>query len=63
MRFGWDPAKDQANRAKHGGSFAEVIELFKAGVACTEREDDVLRILSARLATKKERQRCRKFKS
>jgi len=87
MRFEWDLAKDKINRAKHGLSFEEAIELFRSGadyleiydeehsdeedrfiavgtikrgvilVACTEREDDVLRILSARLATEKERQR------
>ncbi|MGH2628436.1 MAG: BrnT family toxin [Anaerolineales bacterium] len=85
MRFEWDPAKDKPNRAKHGLSFGEATELFKAGagyleiydeehsneedrfiavgpikrgvivVAYTKRDDDVLRILSARMATKKER--------
>ena len=91
MRFEWDPAKDKTNRAKHGLSFDEAAELFKAGVdyleiydedhsgeedrfiavgpikrgvivvAYTERDDDVLRILSARMATKKERQRFEEF--
>jgi uncharacterized DUF497 family protein len=91
MRFEWDPAKDKANRAKHGLSFEEAAELFKTGVdyleiydeehsdkedrfiaigpirrgvvvvAYTERDDDVLRILSARMATKTERQRLEKF--
>jgi len=86
MRFEWDPAKDKANRAKHGLSFEETGELFKSDVeyleiydeehseeedrfiaigpirrgvivvAYTEREDDVLRIVSARMASKKERQ-------
>ena len=90
MRFEWDPTKDQANQTKHGLSFKEAIELFKAGVdyleiydeehsdqedrfiaigpirrgvivvAYTEREDDVLRILSARMATNKERKRYEK---
>ncbi|MGH9748951.1 MAG: BrnT family toxin [Candidatus Polarisedimenticolia bacterium] len=91
MRFEWDPAKDKTNRAKHGLSFDEAAELFKAGVdyleiydeehsdeedrfiavgpikrgvivvAYTERDDDVLRILSARRATKKECQRFEKL--
>jgi uncharacterized DUF497 family protein len=85
MRFEWDPAKDEANRAKHGVSFKEASGLFRTGadyldiydeehsdkedrfiaigairrgvivVAYTEREDDVLRIVSARMATRKER--------
>jgi len=85
MRFEWDPAKDKINRTKHGLSFEEATELFKAGVdyleiydeehsdeedrfiaigrikrgvivvAYTERDDEILRILSARLATRKER--------
>jgi len=91
MRFEWDPAKDETNRAKHGLSFEEAAELFKSDVdyleiydeehsdredrfiaigpigrgvivvAYTERDDDVLRILSARMATKKERQRLERF--
>jgi uncharacterized DUF497 family protein len=91
MRFEWDPAKDKANQARHGLSFEEATELFKASVdyleiydeehsdeedrfiavgpirrgvivvAYTERDDDVLRILSARMATKKERQRFAEF--
>ena len=91
MRFEWDPAKDETNRAKHGLSFEEAAELFKSDVdyleiydeehsdredrfiaigpigrgvivvAYTERDDDVLRILSARMATKKERQRLELF--
>jgi uncharacterized DUF497 family protein len=81
MRFEWDPAKDAANRAKHGLSFEEASELFKTDadyleiydeehsdkedrfiaigpirrgmivVAHTERDDDVVRIVSARMAT------------
>jgi uncharacterized protein len=91
MRFEWDPAKDETNRAKHGLSFEEATGLFKSDVdyleiydeehsdredrfiaigpirrgvivvAYTERDDDVLRILSARMATKKERQRLEQF--
>jgi uncharacterized protein len=91
MRFEWDPAKDAANRAKHGLSFEEAAKLFKTDadyleiydeehsgkedrfiaigrirrgvvvVAYTERGDDVLRIVSARVATKNERQRLEQF--
>lgn len=91
MRFEWDPAKNETNRAKHGLSFDEASELFKTDVdyleiyddkhsdeedrfiaigpirrgvivlAYTERDDDVLRIVSARMATKKERQRLEQF--
>ena len=28
MRFEWDPAKDAANRAKHGIAFEDAIEIF-----------------------------------
>jgi hypothetical protein len=91
MRFEWDPAKDKANRAKHGVSFEEAVELFNSDadyleiydeehsdeedrfiaigpirrgvivVAYTERDEDVLRIVSARMATKQERQRLEQF--
>jgi uncharacterized DUF497 family protein len=91
MRFEWDPAKDAANRTKHGLSFEEASELIKTDadyleiydeehsdeedrfiaigpikrgvvvVAYVEREDDVVRIVSARLATRKERQRLERF--
>lgn len=93
MRFEWDPAKDDINRAKHDLCFEEATELFKAGVdyleiydeehsdeeerfiavgpirrgvivvAYTERDDDVLRVLSARMATKRERHRYEKCES
>lgn len=85
MRLGWDAAKDQANRERHGVAFDEVAVLFTSGVeqleiydeehsddedrfiavgpiergvivvVYTERGGDVLRILSARMATKNER--------
>ena len=87
MRFEWDEAKAETNRAKHGLSFEEASELFKSGVDCleiydedhsdhedrfiavgpikrgvivvayAERDEHVLRILSARMATKNERRR------
>jgi uncharacterized DUF497 family protein len=90
MRFEWDPAKNKTNRAKHGLSFEEAIELFKTDIDYLEiydeehsdeedrfiavgpisrglvvvsyaaHEDEVLRILSARPATRRERQRYEK---
>ncbi len=32
MRIEWDPAKDEANQAKHGISFSEASRLFDDGV-------------------------------
>ena len=32
MEFEWDPARDQANRARHGLSFEEAAALFASGV-------------------------------
>ncbi len=84
MEFEWDPAKDGANRRRHGISFQEVRELFTSGVdyleifddehshdedrfiaigpiaygvvlvVYTERHEGVVRIISARRATKAE---------
>jgi uncharacterized DUF497 family protein len=79
----WDPAKNAANRKKHGISFQEASELFTSGadyleifdvahsetedrfiavgpirrglvlVVLTEQDEDTIRIISARWATKK----------
>ena len=84
MKFEWDPAKDEANRAKHGIGFEEASTVFgdrfalswedtahsaeeyrtltlgytdrgrMAIVAHTER-DDRIRIITARPATRSER--------
>lgn len=84
MRIEWDPAKNAANRAKHGLGFEAASRLFGAGVdyleiyddehsededrfiaigpiergmitvAYTERYEDTIRIISARLATRSE---------
>ena len=84
MDFEWDPAKDDANRRRHGISFEEVKELFTSDVECleifddehshdedrfiaigpiargvvlvvyTERHEGVVRIISARRASKAE---------
>ena len=50
------PDKDAANREKHGLSFREASELFSTGADFleTERDEDVIRILSARIATTRE---------
>ncbi len=40
MEFEWDPAKDDANRRRHGISFGEVTELFTSGVDYLEIFDD-----------------------
>lgn len=36
MRFEWDPAKDAANLAKHGISFAVAAEIFEGPVVTGE---------------------------
>jgi len=59
----WDHAKNDANEAKHGLRFEEAAELIAIGpvdgtiivVVYTERDDDVLRVISARTATMVER--------
>ena len=53
MRFVWDPEKEDEDRSI-------VVAPIKWGVivvAYTERDDDVLRLLIARMATKNERRR------
>ena len=83
MRFEWDEAKNQTNRAKHGVTFEEAITVFDSDqaidvfdpahsetedrfitiwpipkglvlVVWTERDEDVVRVISARWATKTE---------
>ena len=77
MRFEWDPEKDRANHLKHGLSFDEASRLFTEDedrfiaigligrrvivVAYAERQDDVIRIFSARTATAKERRQLDEF--
>jgi uncharacterized DUF497 family protein len=71
MRLEWDPAKSESNDAKHGLSFDDdahsddedrFIAVGPIGrgvivVVYTERDDEVLRIVSARMATTNERRR------
>lgn len=38
--FEWDPAKNDANRRRHGISFEDVTELFTSGVDYLEIFDD-----------------------
>jgi len=40
VEFEWDPAKDDANRRRHGISLGEVTELFTSGVDFLEIFDD-----------------------
>jgi hypothetical protein len=40
MRLEWDPAKSDANRAKHGLSFETAAELFRSGVDYLAIYDD-----------------------
>jgi len=41
MRFEWDPAKEAANRQKHGLSFGDVTSLFTSGTDYLELPDTV----------------------
>ena len=57
MRVEWDPEKDRANRTKHGLDRFLAIGPIKRGVvvvAHAEPGDDVIRIISARMATRAE---------
>jgi len=40
VKVSWDPAKNRANRKKHGVSFEEAQELFTSGVDYLEIFDD-----------------------
>ncbi len=92
MDFEWDVGKEEANRKRHGISFAEAKKLFTSGVdyleiydaehsyeedrftaiglvrrglivvVYTERQEDVVRIISARLATTSESRLFRRYK-
>ena len=68
MRFEWDPEKARRNVAKHGVSFEEAATAFGDPLSLTildpdhsEEEDrfillgENIRVLSARLATRRER--------
>ena len=48
VRFEWDPAKDRANQAKHGISFAEAKELL-------ESDEDYLEIFDEAHSVTEER--------
>jgi uncharacterized DUF497 family protein len=49
MEFDWDPAKDAANRRKHGVSFEQATEVFedhsKVGWLCSYPEDEEERFI------------------
>ncbi|MBX7132766.1 MAG: BrnT family toxin [Fimbriimonadaceae bacterium] len=40
LQFEWDPAKDEANQAKHGVSFKEASEVFGDPLALTVPDPD-----------------------
>ena len=69
MRFEWDPAKGEVNRRKHRVSFEEATQFLASDADYleiydeehSELEGDILRIVSARMATKKERHRFEQF--
>ena len=39
MRVFWDPAKNEANKSKHGLSFEQAVELFTSGLDYLEIYD------------------------
>jgi uncharacterized protein len=62
LKFEWDEAKDKANRRKHGVAFVEACTVFSDERALLlvvhhtlRAGGDVLRIISARKATRNER--------
>jgi len=83
VAYEWDPAKAQANAAKHGVRFGDAVAALEDEYAFTDRDlssqdedrwvtvgqdalgrivvvvytwrDDTIRVISARLATKRER--------
>lgn len=68
LRFEWDPRKAAANRAKHEVSFEEARSAFADDgaliVADPEHSDDeTVRIISARRANSRERERYRERNS
>jgi uncharacterized protein len=40
VKFAWDPRKDQANRVKHGVSFAEAVTVFDDPLGWTISDPD-----------------------
>jgi hypothetical protein len=59
LRFEWDPRKAVSNERKHGVSFDEATTVFSDDHAILlddpDHSDDVIRLISARKATRKER--------
>ena len=39
LTFSWDPNKVEANKTKHGGSFANVVVVFEDALAITIRDE------------------------
>ena len=66
MRFEWDPPKAEANLRAHGVSFAEAVTVLEDDFALTRedvdaleelryREPDIIRVISAWKANKRQR--------
>ena len=70
IRFEWDPAKNDANQRKHGLRFEDAKPISIAPIAFglitvvwTEPVDDLVRIISVRPSSKRERERYRQYKA
>ena len=61
IRFEWDPAKARTNHRKHGVTFEDAMHVFDlllvAHTVRDEGQDEIVRLISARQATRKERNR------
>ena len=58
MRFEWDPPKAEANLRTHGVSFAEAVTVLEDDFALTRymyREPDIIRVIAAWKASKRQR--------
>ena len=57
--FEWDDDKDAANFRKHGIRFRTAAKVFydPNKLICTVREENVIRLISARIATAAEKER------
>ena len=61
IRFEWAPAKARNNHRKHGVTFEDAMHVFDlllvAHTVRDEGQDEIVRLISARQATRKERNR------
>jgi uncharacterized DUF497 family protein len=57
MAYEWDQSKNRANLAKRGVDFADAVAVFEDDLALSRPDaDSIVRIISARVATKQERE-------